>query len=642
MATVRELVATFGFDVDDSELKSLEKSLDTVKTTIFAVGAAAVGAAASMFGLAKNAADFADKIQDTAWAVGISNEFLQKLGHAAKLSGADIDTAANGMRILSRVMFDANRGLAESKEAFEAIGVQITDSNGKLRDTDTVFYEVSQAFSRMENGADKTALSMKLFGRSGAQLIPLMNSGADGIKAMGQEAEDLGLIMDDVSIQAGSDFNDNLDRLTGTISGLARSIGAGLFPVISDIMISMKEWIVANRDLIKTRINAFVDMMTRFIRITWRVVQGVTLSIIKLAQGVDSLLEPLGGLTRVLAYISGTFGLVMLGKFAAALGGVAKGFFIIGKAALFAWKRAFLGPLLIGAAVAGIFLIVEDLIAWLDGRPSFLGFLLKNKDQILEAIDGAIMSVVNWIGGLGTRIAQMLGASGAAAENWGGVIQAVLITVGAALTLFGAKALFAFAPMLATIGIVVLAIAAIGYAVMQTIKHWYDLKDTFNSLWNALLQGLSNTWLEIKNSFSLGVEWLTQLWYGLIDWFVMAGQRIYSAIVDPVKNAFAQASDSIKSGFGAVKDFFGFGSDVEATQKIENITTGQAIPTAGPSSLVSNNSSHVNNLQSTINVTVPPGGDAQAVGEAVRVAASTEFEKLLRPASRANQPILEY
>lgn len=386
MATVRELVVKFGFDVDDTPLQKMEDGIESIKAGLVAIGAAAVSAAAGLFGIAKSTADAADAIKDTAIAMGISNDSLQRLGYAAQMSGASQEMLADGLRQLARAAVEAKDANSETAKAFRRLGVSATDSAGQLRAPDEILMGLADGFKRLPAGAEKSALAMQFFGRSGAQLIQTLDNGSAGLRELGAEAASLGLIMDDAAVEAGAAFNDELDRLTGVAKGVVRSIGVGLIPIITELMQAVRGWVLANRELIKSRIQAFVAMLTKFLSQLWRVATAIWNVFRGLVGAIDTVTRSMGGFVSVLKVLAGAIGLFALGRLGMAIFDVAKGFLAISKAAIMAWRSALLGPILIGAAIVAAFLVVEDFIAFLEGRPSVLGFILNNKDQIIATL----------------------------------------------------------------------------------------------------------------------------------------------------------------------------------------------------------------------------------------------------------------
>lgn len=174
-----------------------------------------------------------DRLAKTSQQIGIPVEALSQLRHVAHLSGISMSELETGVQRLSRNMVD-------SAGKFADLGISIRDANGEMRPTVDVMADVSDLFARMPDGAEKTALAMDLMGRSGAQMIPLLNQGGDALRAMMEEADRLGLTITDETAQAVQNFNDNMTRLGDQMSGIALIVTSELAPVlekISDVVV---------------------------------------------------------------------------------------------------------------------------------------------------------------------------------------------------------------------------------------------------------------------------------------------------------------------------------------------------------------------------------------------------------------------
>ena len=145
--------------------------------------------------LTKHAIDTADEFAKMSQKVGVSVETLSGLSFAAKLAGTDIGTVERGLGLLSRNLDDTSQGVGEAKESFKFLGISAVDMGGNLRSTDDVLFEMADKFKAMPDGTKKTALAMDILGKSGKDLIPLLNSGADGLRDMLGEADSLGQVM---------------------------------------------------------------------------------------------------------------------------------------------------------------------------------------------------------------------------------------------------------------------------------------------------------------------------------------------------------------------------------------------------------------------------------------------------------------
>ena len=169
--------------------------------------------------------------------LGISVQRLSGLSHAANIAGTDLDSVEKGLGMLARNAFDANQGVGETRDTFKALGIRLKKENGQLKDTDEILFELADKFSVLPDGTVKTAAAMKLFGRSGKDLIPLLNEGAAGLGAMHAEAEGLGLILSDEGALSAEAFNDAMTRLSGAFGGLATAIiNTGIIEVFTDLI----------------------------------------------------------------------------------------------------------------------------------------------------------------------------------------------------------------------------------------------------------------------------------------------------------------------------------------------------------------------------------------------------------------------
>ena len=140
---------------------------------------------AGLITLAKNSMDNAAKMFDLSQKTGVSVEALSRFSKAAKVSGTDVEGVTKALVKLSKGLIEAKNGQGQAGEALKSMGISATDASGKLKGTDQIMLEISNKFKAMPNGAEKTALALQLFGRSGADLIPMLNMGGEAIGKFG-------------------------------------------------------------------------------------------------------------------------------------------------------------------------------------------------------------------------------------------------------------------------------------------------------------------------------------------------------------------------------------------------------------------------------------------------------------------------
>lgn len=260
------------------------------KVGMAAVAAGATAAAGAFALMVRQSINVADQISKAAQSIGIGTEELSRLRYAADLSGVSFEQLQTGVGRLSRNMLDASRGLGTAQRAFQRLGIDVTNSDGTLRSATEIMGDVADRFSNMKDGAEKTALAMEIFGRAGATLIPMLNGGRDGLRALTEEADKFGIVIDTETGRKAEAFNDNLTRLTGQFEALAIRIAADLLPHL----VKFTEWLIKNQgEIVKT-----VGNIGDFISGVARMAQGV-------ANGVAWMEERFGSLRRAIAFAIG-------------------------------------------------------------------------------------------------------------------------------------------------------------------------------------------------------------------------------------------------------------------------------------------------------------------------------------------------
>lgn len=188
-----------------------------------------------LFEFIESGAEAADKMGKLAQSVGVPTQELSRLAYAAKLSDVSNEQLGSSLEKLSKNMLDASKGTGAQADAFAALGIKVTDSQGRLRSASDVFAEIAQRFSGFQDGATKAALAQELFGKTGAELIPLLNQGAAGLKDAGDEAERLGLVIGKEAAEKAEIFNDNLTRMKSVSQGMAIELASQLTPALGAV-----------------------------------------------------------------------------------------------------------------------------------------------------------------------------------------------------------------------------------------------------------------------------------------------------------------------------------------------------------------------------------------------------------------------
>lgn len=201
-----------------------------------AAAVAAIGAAtAALANCTVEAAEYADEMLTLSSITGLSSETLQEFSYASELLDVSVDTVAGSLKKCVKSMSDAKDGTGAAAEAYSALGVAVTDSNGELRDSEDVFFDVVDALGQIENESERDALAMSIFGKSATELNPLIEAGSDTFKQYADEAKSAGAVLSDDVLEDFADFDDTMQRLDGGTKAAKNALGTILLPVLDDL-----------------------------------------------------------------------------------------------------------------------------------------------------------------------------------------------------------------------------------------------------------------------------------------------------------------------------------------------------------------------------------------------------------------------
>lgn len=246
MASNRAQILISAVDQTKTAFDSIKRGLGGLTDTAKSVNGvlANLGVAVSVAGLTamvKSAINTGDALDEMSQRVGVSVETLSVWKPAAEQSGVSGESFEKGLRKLSTTMLEAATGSEDAARGFSAVGVEFKNQDGTLRATDQVLLDLAERFKAMPDGAEKTALAVQLFGKSGAELIPFLNQGRDGINELAAEMQALGVQMSGETAAQAGNFNDALDKLKLATTSIGNQIIASLLPALNDMAGGMVE-----------------------------------------------------------------------------------------------------------------------------------------------------------------------------------------------------------------------------------------------------------------------------------------------------------------------------------------------------------------------------------------------------------------
>lgn len=195
-------------------------------------GSMASGVVTALTKMGTDAMNTADKIDKMSQKIGVSRKAYQELDFICSQSGMDVDKLQGGMKTLTKTMDSAANGSKSAIDAFNKLGINIKDNNGNLKSQESIMWESMEALQKVKNSTEKATLANQLFGKSGSEMMPLLNGASGSIEEMKQKAEDLGLVISDDVIDSGIKLQDSLDQLKGSFDALKTNVGGAVIPVL--------------------------------------------------------------------------------------------------------------------------------------------------------------------------------------------------------------------------------------------------------------------------------------------------------------------------------------------------------------------------------------------------------------------------
>ena len=220
----------------EGKFSSLGKTLAKgVAAGFTALATAAAGAVAGLAKLSVSSAENADEILTLSQKTGMSTEALQGYKYAAELIDTSLETMTGSLAKNIRSMTSAASGTGAAAEAYKALGVSVTDANGNLRDSESVYWETIDALGQVSDETQRDSLAMQVFGKSAQELNPLIEKGSEAVKAYTEEAKEMGAVMSGEQLENLGAFDDAMQRLKAGAEAGKNALGTLLLPVLQEL-----------------------------------------------------------------------------------------------------------------------------------------------------------------------------------------------------------------------------------------------------------------------------------------------------------------------------------------------------------------------------------------------------------------------
>jgi len=306
-----------------------------------------------------------DALNDMSQRTGVSVEALAKFKKAAVGNGIEIEGVAKRLVKLDKGLFNIGGKGDKVGPALNRLGISAKDAAGQLKSADQITLEVADRFKAMPDGVEKTATALDLFGKAGADMIPMLNMG-------GQAIDSLSIKMTKAFAEKADAYQTKLGLLSGKVGGLAAGLTVALLPAL---------------DAIATGLTAVVDGFSKLPG----PVQAIIGTVALLAITLTALAPIFASLVTVAAAFEG---LAIGATIAGWLGAIGPLITAVGTfaAAIVGW------PLAIGAALVAVGVLI---FAFRDQIGAVLAGIGKTiygaVDGFNKAVRGGIQSVWNWV-----------------------------------------------------------------------------------------------------------------------------------------------------------------------------------------------------------------------------------------------------
>ena len=289
---------SFG-NVASQQLKVAGKSIADFGNKVSAAGqklqpisTAAAGALTGLVGLGYKAVTAADDLNTLSKQTGISTDEIQKMKYASELVDVSFEDISGALKKMKPKM-------NESNQTFKDLGVEVTNADGSLRDVTSVFYDSIEALSQIENETERDQKAMELFGKSADQLAGVIDDGGKALKEYGKEAEDLGVIMSQDTLDALSETDDTIQKLKANVGGTLAQIGADVASVLAPALEKAAGFI----GKVTEKLRALTPAQTETIMKVLGVVAAIAPVLIiggKIISGIGTLVTAVGTVVGVL------------------------------------------------------------------------------------------------------------------------------------------------------------------------------------------------------------------------------------------------------------------------------------------------------------------------------------------------------
>lgn len=265
-------------------VKNVTKALSVIGVAVGVVGGAILRAS-------KGVADYGNRIDKMSQKIGMSRKSFQEWDYIMSQNGGSVESLQMGFKTLTTQIEGVQKGSKDSVNAFKALGVSVKNSNGQFRSQDEIFNDTIRKLQQIKNPTQKAMLANRLFGRSAAELRPLLNQEADAIDDLRNKANKMGLIISDEDVENAVKFKDTMDTFTRFFQAKFATVMMKLMPSFSQALDEIIKFTQENQQVFDDLGAAFSFIVTKALPMVLRGFFGLANAI----RGVGAVLGNLIG-----------------------------------------------------------------------------------------------------------------------------------------------------------------------------------------------------------------------------------------------------------------------------------------------------------------------------------------------------------
>jgi hypothetical protein len=251
-----------------------------------------VGAAGfAVFKFADEFQEAASKINDFSEQTGIARGLLQEYAYGAELAGVAQETLFKSLQVFNKNLGLAGKGGGPALKVLDGLRIKFRDARGQAKPLVDVLPLIAERLKQIKNPATQAAAASALFGRGGAQLLPILRDGSAGVAEFTKAARELGVVMSDEMVVAGDDLGDAMGDVGKAFRATRFALVGTFAPALTEVAKSVTEFFVTNRPVIVEWAKEFSKNLPEKIQVFIKSAKELIPSIERIGEALVSLAE---------------------------------------------------------------------------------------------------------------------------------------------------------------------------------------------------------------------------------------------------------------------------------------------------------------------------------------------------------------